>query len=107
MNETNDIKKLLGRRIKEIRKSKNMTQDNLAELIGVETPSISNIENGRYYPANENLQKIAEALNVKPFELYMFEHLRPVSELKEEMFKGLENNDELVRLMYKFYTSIK
>ena len=35
-----DFKKLLGKRIKEIRKSKNLTQEKLAELINIEVPSI-------------------------------------------------------------------
>ena len=103
----NDIKVLLGKRIREIRKSQNLTQDSLAELVGVESPSISNIENGKYYPTNENLQKIADVLKVKPYELYMFEHLRPVNELKDEMFQALDNNEKLIRLMYKFYTTVK
>jgi len=103
----NDIKKLLGKRIRAIRKSQKLTQDNLAELIDVESPSISNIENGKYYPTNENLQKIADALKVKPYELYMFEHLRPLDELKNEMIQALDNNEKLIRLMYKFYISVK
>ncbi|HSA05753.1 MAG TPA: helix-turn-helix transcriptional regulator [Candidatus Gastranaerophilales bacterium] len=102
-----DIKVLLGKRIREIRKSQNLTQEALAELIGVESPSISNIENGKYYPTNENLQKIAEVLKVKPYELYMFEHLRPADELKDEMFQALDNNEKLTRLMYKFFVTIK
>lgn len=103
----NDIKELLGKRIREIRKSQNLTQENLAELVGVESPSISNIENGKYYPTNENLQKIADVLKVKPYELYMFEHLRPIDELKTEIFQALDDNDRLIRLMYKFYISVK
>ena len=103
----NDIKVLLGKRIREIRKSQNLTQDALAEMVGVESPSISNIENGKYYPTNENLQKIAEVLKVKPYELYMFEHLKPVDELKDEMFQALDNNEKLTRLMYKFFISVK
>ncbi len=103
----NDIKELLGKRIREIRKSQNLTQDSLAELVGVESPSISNIENGKYYPTNENLQKIADVLKVKPYELYMFEHLKPVDELKEEMLQALDDNEKLTRLMYKFFISVK
>lgn len=103
----NDIKELLGKRIREIRKSQNLTQDALAELVGVESPSISNIENGKYYPTNENLQKIADVLKVKPYELYMFEHLKPIDELKNEMFQALDNNEKLTRIMYKFFISVK
>ena len=43
-----NIKKLLGKRLQEIRKSKNLTQEKLAEMIDVETSSISNSEVGKY-----------------------------------------------------------
>jgi transcriptional regulator with XRE-family HTH domain len=52
-----DIKKLLGKRIQEIRKSKKLTQEQVAEIIEMEPASLSNIENGKYYPTAENLEK--------------------------------------------------
>lgn len=107
MDNNLNIKKLLGKRIQEIRKSKHLTQESLSELVNIEIPNISNIENGKNYPSNENLQKIAQALNVRPFELYMFDSHRDVNELKQEMFTALDNNEKLTRLMYKFYLSVK
>ena len=53
-----NIKKLLGLRIREYRKSLNMTQEKLAELIGIGTPNISYIENGKFAPSVETLEKI-------------------------------------------------
>lgn len=102
-----DLKKLLGKRIKEIRKAEGMTQDKLAEIIEVETPSISNIESGKYYPSNENLMKIANALRVKPYELYMFEHHKNGEDLKKELIEALNGDEELVKLIYKFYQALK
>ena len=102
-----DIKKLLGNRIKEIRKLRGMTQDKLSDIVNIEVPNISNIENGKYYPTSENLQKIADALNVRPYELYMFEHNRNINELKNELFNALDKNESLTRLMYKFYLYVK
>lgn len=69
-----NIKKLLGKRIKEIRKNKALTQEELAEKIGIESASISNIENGKYYPTSDNLEKIINALNVAPQDLFVIEH---------------------------------
>ena len=59
-----NIKKLIGKRIQEIRKQKKITQEYLAELIVIETPSISNIETGKYFPSAENLDKILEVLEM-------------------------------------------
>lgn len=102
-----NIKKLLGKRIQEIRKSKRMTQEQLSELIGIEPASLSNIENGKYYPTAENLDKILSVLNVKPGELFEFEHHATQDELLDEMYTAMKSNKELTILMYKFYNSVK
>lgn len=101
-----DIKKLLGKRIQELRKSKNITQEYMAELIGIETVSLSNIERGKYYPASENLSKIIDVLGVEPEELFALGHLKPHKELIEEMVKVLVHNENMTRMVYKFFKSI-
>lgn len=103
----NNYKKLLGLKIKEKRKAKNLTQEQLAELVEIGTPNISYIENGKFYPTVETLEKICKALNVRPFELYMFDSEKNIKEIKEEMFEELENNENLLRQMYKIYLAIK
>lgn len=60
-----DKKKLLGKRIKEIRKARGLTQEKLAELIDIETCSLSAIEIGRHYPSMPTIEKIAENLDVE------------------------------------------
>ena len=102
-----DIKKLLGSRIKEIRKSKNITQEKLAEMIGMDTVSLSNIERGKYYPTAENLNKILAVLNVEAAELFEFQHLASHKELLDEMFLVMQKDENLTRLIYKFYRLVK
>lgn len=104
-----NLKQLLGARIKEIRKSKNLTQEQLAECIGIEIPSLSNIENGKNYPNSETIEKIAKGLNMEIFELYIFEHLKELDNetmLKEinELFK---NDSKLLNTTYKIVLSLK
>jgi transcriptional regulator with XRE-family HTH domain len=101
-----DIKQLLGKRIQEIRKSKNITQEYMAEMVGIETVSLSNIERGKYYPTAENLNKIIEALQIEPEELFNFKHHRNHNELLEEMNNRLKSDEKLTRMMYKFYKSV-
>ena len=67
-----DLKKLLGKKIQIIRKSRNLTQEKLAELIDIETPSLSYLETGKYSPSIETLQKHSEVLKVAPWEFYYF-----------------------------------
>ena len=54
------IKELLGRRIKEIRISKKITQEQLSELTNIGASSISKIESGIYHPSDDNLEKNTE-----------------------------------------------
>lgn len=53
----------LGQKIKEIRQSKNLTQDNLAEMVSCNTSHISNIENNHTKVSLNVLLAIANALN--------------------------------------------
>lgn len=66
------IKKELGRNIQKYRKLNNLTQEKLAEKVGVEINSISSIETGKYFPAPDNLVKLAAALNITLSELFNF-----------------------------------
>ena len=103
----NNIKKRLGRRIQELRKSHKLTQEQLAEKIEIGTSNISYIETDKFYPTPDTLSKIAKALNVEIYELYMFEQLKPIDELRTELIGAIRANDDLTRLMYKFYLSVK
>lgn len=100
------IKKQLGQRIKEIRKSKGLTQEKLAEIVGIGTSNISYIETGKFAPSIENFERIAEALDVEPHELYMFSS-KSINEIKKELFNALENDDEMLQLFYKMYKAMK
>lgn len=53
-----------GYKLKLIRKSKKLTQFELAELAGVHEKHISKIETGVYFPTYSTLNKILTALNV-------------------------------------------
>ena len=101
------IKILLGKRIKEIRKRRKLTQEKLAELAGIEIPSLSNIENGKNYPNNETLEKISRALNVRPYELYFFEYYLPQNDLISEMTSFMRNDEELTRKMYQYFLCVR
>ena len=100
------IKELLGKRIKEIRISKKLTQEQLSELTDIGASSISKIESGIYHPTDENLDRISKALNVEPYKLYMFNHYKTVDELKTEIKSMLDNaNEKEIRLAYKILSS--
>jgi len=62
----NELKaEILAFRLKELRKSKNLTQEQLAEITGIEKGQISRIENGKYNLTLATINKIATALGAK------------------------------------------
>lgn len=59
----NDKPELLGKMIKERRKKMKMTQEALAEKVGVSAKQISSYENGHQYPPMDMLFKLCEVLD--------------------------------------------
>ena len=68
-----DIVKVFGTNVRKYRKEKRLSQEKLAELSGLHRTYISDIECFRRSIALENLQKIADALTVKAYQLLMEE----------------------------------
>jgi len=54
----------LGRRIKELREAKGLTQVQLAEMMGKSVETISNFERGKTIPSVITLQQLSERLKV-------------------------------------------
>lgn len=55
----------IGKRIKEIRLQKGITQEELAEMVGIQRASLSRIEAGRFSVGLDILSKIAGVLNCR------------------------------------------
>lgn len=68
---------ILGNSIKEVRKSKKLTQKKLAELTGFKQNTISNHENGNRQLDETDIRVYAEALGVSP--QYLFDRAKPSS----------------------------
>lgn len=99
--------KLFGKRLKEIRKSKNITQEQLAEHVGIEPKQICRIENGTCFTTYEKLQKIAQTLDVEIYEFFRYEHKKPKDALVKEMNELFTNaSDEKIETIYKIVTAL-
>jgi transcriptional regulator with XRE-family HTH domain len=64
-----DAEKRLGRKIRELRKERRMSQTELAEKAGVALMTISRLERGEHDPHVRTLWHIARGLGVSLFEL--------------------------------------
>ena len=62
----------LGLQIKKIREGKNLTQQNLADKVGIHLSYIGNIEIDAKRPSLETLFRIAEELGVKVSDFFRF-----------------------------------
>ncbi len=103
------IKELLGKRITELRKQQNISQEELAEKLDISQKSLSKIETGRNFLTSETLEKLLKALDIKCTELFNFEHLQAPENLYEEIQKHLEKiktNKNAMTLLYKIVRSI-
>src|SRR5260370_42506212 len=68
-----DHAKLFGRRLKILRKARNLNQAEVAEKAGIETKYRSNIETGRRSPSFEKTVALAKALDVPMSALFSFD----------------------------------
>lgn len=72
-----ELLETLSKNIKYYRKGK-FTQETLAEKIGVSVQNINNVEGMRRFPRSENLVKIAEALEVEVYQLFIPQDETPI-----------------------------
>ena len=84
------MKKLFGKRIKELRLRKNYTQEMLAELLGIGERNLSKIECGVNFVSAETLENLSKALNVSYKDLFDFEHLETVAVKKDELLLSIQ-----------------
>ena len=101
----------IGRKIKEARNKKGLTQEELGKIVGVQKSAIAKYESGRVVNIKRStLQKIASALDIRPSEL-IFEnspadtanfHVRILSDFEllkalKEYYKLSEDNKRVIR----------
>jgi len=64
---------VLENRIKEYRKAKNLTQDDLAKAVSVTRQTIISLENGKYIASLQLAFRLAKYFDVKIEDLFSFE----------------------------------
>lgn len=83
----------LGLKIKEIRQSRGLTQDNLAEMVSCNTSHISNIENNHTKVSLNVLLAIANALNTSIDYLLTNQYENSSLALENEIIRAIRNCD--------------
>lgn len=106
-----NLAKNFGKRLKEIRNMRGLTQSQLAEMLELEVMSISRIESGIHFPKQENIEKIAKILDVEIKDLFDFAHHQTKSALQKDINAMLKNADvddlKYIDRMLHFYFESK
>lgn len=89
-----ELKKLLGKRIQELRHKNNMKQAELAEAVGIATKSQSCIETGKNYPSSELVERYAKVFNVDISEMLELSHIKPTKELRQDIINMIKSADD-------------
>ena len=101
------IKKNLGNRIREIRISRSLTQEVLAEKINLSAKSLSQIELGNNFVSAETLDELCSALNITPNVLFDFKYSDVTKNTSlEEIVKRLKNNPTLLKTIYRIVLAL-
>lgn len=101
-----DNKKLLGQKVRQLRKQNGYSQERFAELVGIDPNSISRIECGVHYPSLDTLEKISKVLKVEMRDLFLFSSKESAEELRTYLVQTASELDveklrEVVRAVRK------
>ncbi len=97
-----DTKKLVGERIKVLRKQARLTQEELAERVGLAAGHLSKLEAGRYFPSLDALERIAGTLDVPLVEFFQFPDQETPASLRAFLTKFVKQaNEAQLRLAVK------
>lgn len=102
-----DIKKSFGEKVKRLRKKKNLTQEQLAEIIDISPRNLSKIEVGECFVKAETLDRLLAALDVSTEELFANDHIKQNSELLDSINFYIDSVKEDRRTLEKIYKILR
>lgn len=89
---------LLGKRIRELRLSRGLSQEGLAEKMGVNAKYLGFIEQGRANPTLDVLLRLARCLKVEPVDLFNHAWLKLSDAQMRKAIKALADRADGERL---------
>lgn len=99
----------LGKNIKKYRKLRSLTQEKMAELVGIEVRTLSLIETGNNFVTSKTLEKLAKTLQVSPASLLEDPSYGDTEQLYSDSLKALElikNNPEKLKTLNYILNSL-
>jgi transcriptional regulator with XRE-family HTH domain len=94
---TDNLDKLFGNRIRELRKAKGMTQEDCAFKAGIDVSYLGYVERGQQSPTLRKIEEIAKSLEVEVAELFYFKTAKSFNKqfdiLKDRIISLVEAKD--------------
>jgi transcriptional regulator with XRE-family HTH domain len=76
--------------IRTLRKRKGLSQEALAQQIGIDAKSLSRLEHGAHYPSIETLEKMALALDVQLKDFFDFNGKPSIEEMRNKVLDAVQ-----------------
>ena len=102
------FKEKFANNLRTLRKSNKLTQEQLAEMTGVDFRYISLIENAKSFPSCDVIERLSVALKVTYSELFVLDDDLPREELEKfflQLIKNLDNKS--IKLLYNIARCFK
>lgn len=100
--------KSFGMRVKELRVSRKLTQEQVAEKCGISSKYVSRIEMGRHFPSFDILVKLSAVMKVEMSDMFDFAHAaKSAKDIKKGMNELVnEANGGKLELAYRVLKTI-
>jgi len=86
-----ELRAIFGRNVRIYRSRRNWSQADLAEYANISINFLGDIERGKKWPHPETLTKLADALEIRVFELFMEEDTEPNPKTKKLMNRFIKD----------------
>lgn len=90
------FKEAFGTKVKELRKNRKLTQEKLAEILGLNQRQLTRIESGENFPSVDTLERLCLSLDIHPKYLFEFDW-----QYKTEILKTGTDDRPVLRLIHK------
>lgn len=101
------LKTLFGKRVRELRKSQKLTQEELAELIWMDPQHLCKMENGNHFPTLKNIIKLADVLNIEVKDLFSYDNSEENQLLDKIKIEVQKLNKKELQFLLKTISALK
>lgn len=104
-----NIKKELGKQIKNLRIKNGYTQEKLSELLNISQRALSSIELGKNFITSDTLEKVLSVFNIELEDLFATNSYKDSDELLKMIYKNISvigNNPYKLEIVYNLTKSL-